>query len=108
MARDPDVETFLDFSQRHMNVNALEPDWESDFRESVTAVRVPEIKDSFRRGFAKSLLGQLTPREYEYFTDWNFDTEAEFHEHLVKYWRMFYGDDDPVASLGPSDDPPKS
>jgi hypothetical protein len=62
------------------------------------------MKDSFRRGFAKSLLGQLTPREYEYFTDWSFDTEGEFHDHLVKYWRMFYGDDDPAASLGSADE----
>lgn len=97
---DPDVATFLEYSGRMMNVNDLFANWEEEFVNDMANLRIEAIKDSFRRGFAKSLAGQVTPREYEKATDWDFDTPKELHQHLSGLWTKFYGDADPAESLG--------
>ncbi|GLY13058.1 hypothetical protein LWF15_14895 [Kineosporia rhizophila] len=99
MANDEDVEVFLDFAATMMNINALGRDWETEFVEAVSRVRIPERRESFRRGFAKSLTGRLTPEEFERHTDWDFDTDEEFRQELTVLWRRFYGDADPRDSL---------
>jgi hypothetical protein len=96
---DPDIRTFLKYSSGHMDINGLGQDWENGFVQSVQRLRSEPIKQSFRRGFAKSVLGQLTPKEYERATGWDFDTDDEFRAHLKKYWQLFYGRDDPAASV---------
>jgi hypothetical protein len=96
---DPDIKVFLEYSARMMNIEALFKDWEQHFVDSMAKLRVDSMKESFRRGFAKSLAGQLTPREYERQTGWDFDTPEEFHEHLQQLWHKFYGDADPADSL---------
>jgi len=96
---DPDLQTFLGFARGRLDINALGKDWESEFVRSIQALRSESLKHSFRRGFAKSVLGQLSPEEYERATGWTFDTDADFRDHLRKYWRLFYGSDDPAESL---------
>jgi hypothetical protein len=96
---DPDIQTFLKFSSGHMDINALGKDWENEFVQSIQRLRSEPLKQSFRRGFAKSVLGQLTPQDYERATGWDFDTDEEFRDHLKKYWQLFYGSDDPAESV---------
>ncbi|GLY18261.1 hypothetical protein Kisp01_52750 [Kineosporia sp. NBRC 101677] len=67
--------------------------------DDMTALRIDSIKESFRRGFAKSLGGQITPRDYEKATDWEFESPEELHDHLKALWAKFYGDADPAESL---------
>ena len=99
MSTDPDVSTFLDFAAGAMNVNGLIKNWEAEFVDEIKNLRTESLKDSFRRGFAKSLCGQLTPKEFETATDWDFDTPEEFQDHLKGLWTRFYGDADPAESL---------
>jgi hypothetical protein len=99
MNPDQDVETFLNFSAGHSHIEALEANWEDEFVKAINNLRVDALKESFRRGFAKSLNGQLAPREYESRTGWEFDEAEEFHEHLHALWAKFYGDADPGAEL---------
>ncbi len=96
MNPDHDVETFLEFSAGHSHIEALEANWEDEFVEAIGNLRVDALKESFRRGFAKSLDGGLTPREYEARTGWEFDEPEEFHEHLRRLWIKFYGDTGPA------------
>ncbi|GLY27837.1 hypothetical protein [Kineosporia sp. NBRC 101731] len=96
---DEDVRTFLDYAGRIINVNVLGRDWEDDFVNAISGMQIDSLKESFRRGFAKSLTGKLTPAEYEHHTDWYFDDDAEFHSHLALLWQKFYGDADPRDSL---------
>lgn len=100
MNPDPDIETFLEYSGLLMNVNDLFANWEEDFVNEMAALRVVSIKESFRRGFAKSLSGEITLRSYERATGWDFDTPEELHQHLAGLWRRFYGDADPADGLG--------
>jgi hypothetical protein len=97
--KDADIKTFLEYSSGHMDINGLGRDWENRFVTVMRNLRSESIKASFRRGFAKSVLGQLTAREYETATGWDFDTEEEFREHLKHYWQLFYGSDDPAESI---------
>jgi hypothetical protein len=90
---------FLDLSTTFMNVNALDPGWEDRLVRNFTTPPFTEGKLQFRRGFAKSVLGQLTLDEYEESTGWDFETDEEFRAHLWKYWRLLYGNDDPAAEL---------
>ena len=101
MNPDADVETFLDFSSGLSNIEALEKNWEDEFVRAIQDLRLDSLRDSFRRGFAKSLCGQLTPREYEHRTGWEFDQLEEFDEHLRTLWARFYGDADPRDNLTP-------
>ncbi|GAB3240429.1 hypothetical protein [Kineosporia babensis] len=48
-----------------MNVNALFAGWEEAFVTDMAGLRIDGIQESFRRGFAKSLDGQITLRDYE-------------------------------------------
>ncbi|MBT0773985.1 hypothetical protein KIH74_33885 [Kineosporia sp. J2-2] len=96
---DPDIEIFLEYSAGMMHIEALRANWEQDFVDAVANLRVEWIKEGFRRGFAKSLAGQLASRVYERETGWDFDTTEEFHEHLMGLWTKFYGDADPAESL---------
>jgi hypothetical protein len=96
---DPDVQVFLLYSGRYMDINSLYRGWEENFVEKMTVTLEESLRAGFRRGFAKSLDGQVTPREYEKATGWDFDTPEEFHEHLSALWRTFYGEADPAASL---------
>jgi hypothetical protein len=82
-----------------MDINALITNWETDFVNAMKTHRSTSTRESFRRGFAKSLCGQLTPREYEKATGWDFDTDEEFQAHLKTLWGKFYGDADPADSL---------
>jgi hypothetical protein len=95
----PDVKVFLEYSGRMMDVNGLFAGWEDHFVEKMTTTPDEALRDGFRRGFAKSLSGQLTPLEYEEETGWDFDTAEEFQEHLRRLWVRFYGDADPEDSL---------
>ena len=99
MTTDPDISTFLEFSASSMNINGLVKDWENEFVDEIANLRVESLRTSFRRGFAKSLAGRLTPLEYERETGWDFDTPEELHEHLKDLWTKFYGDADPADSL---------
>src|SRR4051812_46950718 len=95
MNPDEDVQTFLAKSTTYMHINALRPHWEQYFVHAIRKNRIEEVKESFRRGFAKAVLGGLSPREYEIATGWDFDTEEEFVEHLKQYWAIFYPDSKP-------------
>ncbi len=97
--RDPDVQRFLYYSTTFMNVNALGPGWEEDLVTNLSIPPYTEGRVQFRRGFAKSVLGQLTLDQYEESTGWDFETDEEFRAHLWKYWRLLYGTDDPAADL---------
>ncbi|GAA3629221.1 hypothetical protein GCM10022223_53460 [Kineosporia mesophila] len=99
MNPDPDIEAFLNYSGRMMNVNALFADWEEAFITDMAGLRIDGIQERFRRGFAKSLAGQITLRDYEKATDWEFDTPEDLHDHLKVLWTKFYGDADPAKSL---------
>jgi len=99
MTQDPDIKIFLEYSAGMMNIEALFANWEQEFVDAVANLRIESIKESFRRGFAKSLAGQLEPRVYECETGWDFDSPEEFHEHLKGLWTKFYGDADPAESL---------
>lgn len=99
MTQDPDIEVFLEYSGGMMNVNALFDGWEESFVNDMANLRIDSLKASFRRGFAKSLTGQLVPHDYERRTDWDFDTPEELQEHLQGLWARFYGNADPADSL---------
>jgi hypothetical protein len=99
MTQDPDVQVFLYYAARMMNVNALVAGWEEDFVREIAGLSSDSRRESFRRGFAKSILGQLTPAEFEAATDEDFDTDEELRERLRHLWTKFYGGDDPAASL---------
>ena len=99
MSSDDDVATFLNYSGRMMDINALTADWENDFVNAMGTHRSTSTRESFRRGFAKSLCGQLTRGEYEKATGWDFDSDDEFQEHLKTLWGKFYGDADPATIL---------
>ncbi|MBT0769482.1 hypothetical protein KIH74_11160 [Kineosporia sp. J2-2] len=96
---DPDIKTFLEYSGRMMHVNALLSGWEKNFATRMVNLRTESTLDSFRRGFAKSLSGGLSPSEYEQETGWEFDTHGEFLDHLHRLWTQCYGDADPTESL---------
>jgi hypothetical protein len=96
---DPDIKIFLDYSGRMMHVNALFSGWEDNFATRMANLRTESTRESFRRGFAKSLSGGLTPSEYERETGWEFDTNEEFLDHLRHLWAKCYGDADPAESL---------
>jgi hypothetical protein len=95
---DPDVQTFLEWSRKYMDINALVPNWEGEFVKAVQNLRSELLQGRFRRGFAKSILGQLSPAAYERATGWDFDTDEAFRAHLKHYWQLFYGADDPAES----------
>ncbi|MBT0768534.1 hypothetical protein KIH74_06330 [Kineosporia sp. J2-2] len=99
MASAPDTRTFLELSGDMMDVNSLIRGWEDHFVHQVANLRDESLRQSFRRGFAHSVTGGLTPQEYERATGWDFDTPAELHEHLRTLWTRFYGDADPRDSL---------
>jgi hypothetical protein len=101
MHSDPDIELFLRESGAYMDINALGKDWEQHFVQAMRNLRFEEMKASFRRGFAKSILGGLTPREYEIRTGWDFDTPEEFLAHLMTYWSLFYPDERPEDCVHP-------
>jgi hypothetical protein len=82
-----------------MDINALRAGWEEDFVREMADLRSDSIRESFRRGFAKSLAGQLTPVQYEKETGWDFDTAEELQAHLRSLWVTFYGADDPGEYL---------
>ncbi|GAA3617288.1 hypothetical protein GCM10022223_37340 [Kineosporia mesophila] len=96
---DADVTGFLRYSSTYMHVNALGRDYEETFIRDLTRVPPTPEHQSFRRGFAKARLGQLSPEAYERETGWYFDDDAEFHTHLARLWQKFYGDADPRDSL---------
>ena len=102
MNPDQDVQEFLAESSTYMDINALRRDWEQYFVGAMRKMKNEELKESFRRGFAKAVLGGLSAREYEKATGWDFDTEEEFVEHLKHYWAIFYPDSKPedFASAG--------
>jgi hypothetical protein len=97
---DPDIQIFLKRSAAHMNVNALGPDWEQDFIRSTRNLKDEAMQESFQRGFAKAILGGLTPKDFEHATGWDFDTQEEFIDHLRHHWRLFYPDTQPEAYVG--------
>ncbi|WP_285597980.1 hypothetical protein [Kineosporia sp. NBRC 101731] len=99
MNPDPDIERFLDFSAGMVNINALFQNWEDNFVEAVANLRLEADQQSFRKGFAKSLAGMVTPDEYESRTGWDFDSAEELHDHLKSLWVRFYGDAVPADSL---------
>jgi hypothetical protein len=102
MNPDQDVHRFLEESGTYMDINALRPDWEQYFVHAIRKIKNEELKESFRKGFAKAVLGGLRPREYEKATGWDFDTEQEFVEHLKHYWAIFYPDSKPEDFAAPS------
>lgn len=59
MTKDEDVATFLRYSGTYMDVNGLGPDWENTFIRGIQKLKNKEQKNSFKRGFAKSVLGAL-------------------------------------------------
>jgi hypothetical protein len=95
MADDADIATFLKLATLYANIEVIDEDWEGEFARAVDGIGAGEVQESFRRGFAKSLAGGLTPAEYERRTRWDFDTPEELHTHLLQLWRRFYGDTDP-------------
>ena len=99
MADDADITTFLKLATLYANIEVIGRDWEDEFVRAVQGISAGEVRESFRRGFARSLEGGLTPREYESRTRWDFDTPEELHAHLLQLWRRFYGDADPKAAL---------
>lgn len=101
MKPDPDIQEFLNASGTYMDINALGPDWEQYFVRAVRKIKNEERKESFRRGFAKAILGGISAREYEIATGWDFDTEEEFVEHLKHYWSVFYPDSKPEDFASP-------
>jgi len=104
MAIDPDIATFLEESRAFMNIDALQRDWERYFVDGIAEMTDEPLKRAFKRGFAKAVLGQLSADDYENATGWDFDTEDEFCAHLIKYWHIFYGDDEPEDVLAATED----
>ncbi len=51
---DPDIETFLKYSGRKMNVNALFAGWEEAFVNDMAGLRIDGIQESFRRASPKA------------------------------------------------------
>jgi hypothetical protein len=84
-----------------MDINALGPDWENAFIRGIAKLKNEELKRSFKRGFAKSVLGHLDRQDYEKATRWDFDSVDEFRAHLDKYWNMFYPSENPEDALRP-------
>ena len=101
MNPDQDIEEFLKASRTYMLINALGRDWEQEFVEGMRNSKNEQRKERFRRGFAKAVLGGLSALEYEKATDWDFDTEQEFVEHLKHYWSVFYPDSKPDDFASP-------
>jgi len=101
MNPDQDIQTFLRMCSSYMDINALGPDWEQEFVRDMRKLKIEEVKESFRRGFAKAVLGGLSAREYEKVTGWDFDTGEEFVEHLKHYWAIFYPDSKPEDFASP-------
>ncbi len=99
MSKDRDIAIFLKYSGVHMDVNALGPDWELAFVRAIDGLKDASIKSQFKRGFAKAVLGELSPADYEQATRWDFDTKEDFLSHLRKYWAVFYGSDNPRDGL---------
>lgn len=64
-------------------------------------IKNEEVKERFRRGFAKAVLGNVSALEYEKATGWDFDTEEEFVEHIKHYWAIFYPDSKPEDFAAP-------
>lgn len=95
MHADPDIQEFLRICGAYMDIEALGRDWEHHFIKVMANLKSEEVQERFRRGFAKSVLGGLSARAYEVVTNWDFDTEAEYRAHLMKYWTMFYPDSKP-------------
>ena len=97
---DPDIQTFLLRCSEFMDINALGQDWEQYFIGAIRNLTDESMQESFQRGFAKAILGGLTPKEFEYATGWDFDTQEEFVDHLKHHWMLFYPDTRPDAYVG--------
>jgi len=95
MPTAPDIDVFLEVANLYMHVEAVEADWESEFMRALHGFTQEGRKEAFRRGFAKAVLGGITPNQYERATGWDFASDEEFRAHLAHYWHLFYPDSKP-------------
>jgi deoxyribonuclease V len=93
---DADSALFLELSGTYMDINGLGKDWEQHFVRAVLGLE-DAARASFKRGFARAVLGQLTAADYERATGWDFDSAEELRAHFVKYWRLFYPGEEPAV-----------
>lgn len=90
------VELFLERSRVYAHINALGPDWQHYFADATRRLRDEPMRSLFQIGFAQAIAGQVSRKEYEIATGWDFDTEEEFRAHLRELWSVFYPDEDPL------------
>lgn len=95
------LEVFLDNSAAYCDINGLQRNWESFFRDEMAGMTPESLRMEFKYGFALAVTGQaVSAKEYERRTGWDFDTEGEYRDHLRRLWSLFYGDESPEAVLG--------
>ena len=86
---------FIEYSRIYADINALGPDWEQYFSSQINNLKDINKSKAFKIGFAKAISGkEVFKREYEIATGWDFDSEEEYRDHLLRLWNIFYPGED--------------
>lgn len=88
------TEVFLKLARTYAHIDALGPDWLGHFGRQIRGSTDRDRSALFQRGLAQALAPEITRRDYEYATGWDFDTDEELVAHLQELWDTIYPGED--------------